>query len=760
MVFLQFGRIQVGLTLIKRDKFKSGRMSHSLLFITIRNYTVYMHLRALIFTCLCVYCSSLFAEDSQWRQCGRQPSKYKTTNPSSPDLVTDDSGRVHLFRLDQDVHADRVQYFEKGKKAVATGNVLLRDPDLDITSERVDYWTEDETAKAENVRYWYHPSHGSGTADKAERISQDIIKLENTTYSTCDFEDRDWELKASKATLDRQKGVGTAKNVTAKFKGVPFFYTPYLSFPINDERKTGFLAPVFGRSSNSGIDIETPFYWNIAPHRDALFTPRYLSKRGVQLGGKGRYLNDNNYGELDVQYLDDRDYDDDRYLVSFEHEHFFNDNIRADLLYNNASDDNYFEDLGDSIGVTSTQRLERRGDLRYTANHFGGSWAGLVRLQQFQIVDEDSLPINDPYKRLPQIGLGNSFTNLPAGLEFRTLNEWVAFDHDDRIDGNRLHLSTEISRPWIAPGYFFTPSMRMMHTSYDLSSSDQDNDPTRTLPSFSVDSGLIFERDISNSNRRQTLEPRLFYLYTPERDQSDIPLFDTGEYEFSFGQLFRNNTFTGRDRVADANQLTAALTTRHINQHTGKELFRASLGQIFYFEDREVTLNNTEDDDDDDSVSNFVGELQIDINDRWEAISAALWDPQEDEFNRTNARLQYRSANNFIYNIGHRFRREDFSQSDISFIYPISEQWRAVGRWNYDLKDNRDLDLLGGLEYDTCCWKVSFAARRFTNDSEGDYNNSIEVQLTLKGLTSLGSPLIEQLQRNIRGYEDRNTFKY
>ncbi|MDW3095642.1 MAG: LPS assembly protein LptD [Gammaproteobacteria bacterium] len=718
-----------------------------------------MHLRALIFICLCVYCGNLFAEDSQWRQCGRQPSQHKTTaNPSSPDFVSDESRRVHLFRIDQDVHADRVQYSEKEKKAVATGNVLLRDPDLDITSERVDYWTEDETAKAENVRYWYHPSHGSGTADKAERVSQDVIKLENATYSSCDFEDRDWELKAGKATLDRQKGVGTAKNVTAKFKGVPFFYTPWMSFPLNNERKTGFLAPVFGRSSNSGIDIETPFYWNIAPHRDALFTPRYLSKRGVQLSGNGRYLNDNNYGELNVQFLDDRDFDDERYLVSFEHQHFFNNHFRADLLYNNASDDDYFEDLGDSIGVTSTQRLERRGDLWYSANHFGGNWNGLVRLQQYQIVDDESLPIDDPYKRLPQILLTNSFGDLPAGIEFSSSNEWVAFDHDDRVDGNRLHLSTEISRPWTTPGFFFKPSMRLMHTSYDLSSSDGNNDPTRTLPSFSLDGGLIFERDITNSHRRQTLEPRLYYLYTPERNQSDIPLFDTGEYEFSFAQLFRNDRFTGRDRVADANQLTAAITSRYLNQNTGEELLRASLGQIFFFEDREVTLNNTEDDD--DSYSNLAGELKIDFHDRWEAIAAALWDPQEEEFNRTNTRIQYRSANNFIFNIGHRFRRDDFSQSDISFIYPISEQWRAVGRWNYDFKDNRDLDLLGGLEYDTCCWKLSFAARRFTNDSEGDYNNSIEIQLTLKGLTSLGSPLTEQLQRNIRGYEDRNTFKY
>ena len=207
-----------------------------------------------------------------------------------------------------------------------------------------------------------------------------------------------------------------------------------------------------------------------------------------------------------------------------------------------------FEDLGDSIGVTSTRRLERRGDLRYNASHFGGRWSGLLRFQQYQIVDDQSLPINDPYKRLPQIIINNSFTDLPAGLEFTSSNEWVTFDHDDRVDGNRLHLSTEISRPWTAPGYYITPSMRLMHTSYDLSSSDNDNNARRTLPSFSIDSGLIFEREIFSNNVRQTLEPRLFYLYTPERNQNDIPLFDTGEYEFSFAQLFRTDRFSGRDR--------------------------------------------------------------------------------------------------------------------------------------------------------------------------------------------------------------------
>ena len=721
-----------------------------------------MHLRVLTVISICIYCSVLAAEESQWSQCSSQPrQKQPNLNPVSPEQVPKDNERVHLFRLDQDVHADQVQYSAKERKAIATGNVLLRDPDLEITSERVDYWLDNETAKATDVRYWYFPSHGSGTADTVERVSKEVVNLENATYSSCDFEDRDWELKTKKVTLDREKSVGTARNVTARFKGVPFFYTPWISFPLNRERKTGFLAPVFGRSSNSGLDFQTPWYWNIAPHRDAILAPRYLSKRGIQYNGQARYLNPTNYGKLNFQFLDDAESDgEDRYLFAAQHEQRFNKHLRTDLLYNKVSDDNYFEDLSDTIGLSSTQRLERRGDLIYRNRHFGGSWNSRLRFQQFQIVDDTRSSFSDPYKRLPQFYISNSFTNLPAGLEFRSNSQWTAFDHDDRIDGNRLNLQLEISRPWTTPGYFIEPAVRWKHTSYSLSDTPAgtNDDPSRTLPSFSLDSGLIFERNVAKRNVRQTLEPRLFYLYTPDRNHDDIPLFDTGEYEFSFSQLFRTNRFTNHDRVSDANQLTAALSTRYLDQQTGRELFRASIGQIFYFEDLDVTLNNTAAIE--DNTSDIAGELQIGLSDRWEAIAAALWSPQQDEFNRTSVRFQYRSARNFVFNIGHRFRRADFSQSDISFIYPITNQWRAVGRWNYDFRDKRDLDILGGIEYDTCCWKLRFAARRFTNDSEGDYNNSIEVQLTLKGLTSLGSPISEQLERSIRGYDERNTFIY
>ena len=731
-----------------------------------------MHFRILITFIACFYCMNSVADDAQWRQCSKRAAPaVDGINPASVDQVSDNTERAHLFNLNNNLHADRVQYSEKGSKAVATGNVLLRDPEFEMTADKVTFNSDSETALAENVRYWYHPSHGSGVAETAEKFSQEIVKLEDATYSTCDFSDRDWEIKAKKVTLDREKGVGYGRNVTARFKDVPFLYTPWLSFPLNDERKTGFLAPTFGNSSSSGVELRTPFYWNIAPNYDAIITPRYLSKRGIQGNLETRLLTEQSYSEGKFSYLDDDDFDDDRYLVSLNHQQTFTPNLNFYGIYNKVSDDLFFEDLSDSIGLSSTQRLERRGDLNYGAEHLGGYWTGLVRLQQYQIVDQTVLQEDYPYKILPQLRLTNSFNYLPGGFDIDTASEWVSFDHDDRVEGERLDLFGEIERPFTAPGYFLTPSMRWRYTNYDLTNSDSDpnntnysNSESRTLPSFSVDSGLIFEKLFDGNDRRQTLEPRLYYLYTPFRDQDDIPRFDTSEFEFTYSQLFRDNRFTGPDRISDANQLTLSMTTRYLSQNTGKELLRASIGQIYYFSNRKVTLD-VDDPVEDTSDSEIASELQISFADRWQAIAATIYDTDDSEFDRINTGLQFRASNNVIFNAGYRYRRMDFSQSDFSFIYPISEKWRTIGRWLYDFKDKRDLDLLGGIEYDTCCWKFRVVGRRYVNEtdidgSEGNYNNSIQFQLTLKGFTSLGSNIDDELEQDIRGYEERNTYVY
>jgi LPS-assembly protein len=340
--------------------------------------------------------------------------------------------------------------------------------------------------------------------------------------------------------------------------------------------------------------------------------------------------------------------------------------------------------------------------------------------------------------------------------------------HDSRIDGDRLHLGIELERPFESTGYFIRPGARLTHTEYDLNRKDGlDDDPSRSLPSAHLDAGLIFEKNLKNSTNIQTLEPRLYYLHTPFRNQTDIPIFDSAEYEFGFEQLFRDDRFSGSDRVGDADRLSLGLTTRILDPDNGEEKLRASLGRIFYFKDRKVTLPGERAESEDSSE--VAVELKIGLSDRWEAIASTLYDTHDDHTEKNTARLQYRSENDFILNMSYRYRRRDIEpidsltnrsssleQSDISMVLPISDNWRTVARWNYDLQEKRNLELLAGVEYDTCCWKIRLAGRRYNKNTDEDYNNSIEIQLVLKGLARIGSPIGELLERGIRGFDDRD----
>ncbi len=726
-------------------------------------------------------CLSALAAEEPYSQCKSHPAPNqeqlsKPLDPNTPAEFTADSakrdehgiatlqGTVQMIRGPQTVNADEVQYHEKNKKIFASGNVRAEDGELIINSQEAELHLNTDYAKTKSATYQYKPLHARGSAESIERSSPQYVRFENATYTTCDEGDDSWQLSADEVELDKNTGDGIGKNVIVKFKGVPIFYTPWIRFPIDDRRKTGFLTPTIGNSSDSGFELETPWYWNIAPNRDAILSPKLLTDRGLQLNSGLRYLNKKSVGQLGLEYLDDHEFDDDRYLVAVQHKSFFTPKIQLDVLYNKVSDDNYFEDLGDALGLASTQHIERRGDLHYIGQH----WQMLARAQSFQIVD-DSLPnINEPYKRLPQIKLDGSYFSLPGGLDFRSENEWVSFEHDDLVDGNRLHLGIELERPFESTGYFFRPGVRLTHTEYDLNRKDNlDDEPSRSLPSAHLDAGLIFERDLKKPNTIQTLEPRLYYLHTPFREQNDIPIFDTAEYEFGFDQLFRDNRFSGNDRIGDADRLSLGLTTRILDLEDGTEKLRASIGRIFYFRDRKVTFPGdvTERED----SSEVAAELKIGLNDRWDAIASALWDTHDDHTERNSLRLQYQSENDFLLNMSYRYRRRDIEpidpltnqrsslqQSDISMVLPINDHWRTVARWNYDIEEKRNLELLAGIEYDTCCWKLRLAGRRYNQNTEKDYNNSIEIQLVLKGLGQIGSPIGELLERGIRGYDDRD----
>ncbi len=728
-------------------------------------------------------CLSTQAADEPYGLCKDGPvpkaSQQSTAlDPNTPAQFTADrakrdesgiatlEGTVHMTRGTQTADADSLRYDENNKIAYASGNVRAEDGQLVIESQEAELHLDTDYAKSTDATYQYKPLHARGSADSVERTSADFVRLENTTYTTCEEGDRSWELSADEIELDKASGDGIGKDVLVKFKGVPIFYTPWIRFPIDDRRKTGFLTPIVGNSRDSGFQLVTPWYWNIAPNRDAIFAPRELTDRGLQLQTSFRYLNKKSFGQLRAEYLDDHEFDDDRYLISIDDTHYFTPKIELDIFYNKVSDDNYFEDLGNDIGLASTQNLERRGDLHYRGEH----WQFLTRAQSFQEVDPSVPNTDKPYERLPQIKLDGDYFNIPGGFNFISVSEWVNFENDNKttVDGDRLNLGIELELPFESSGYFIRPGARFTHTQYDLNRTDGlDDNPTRSLPSANIDAGLIFERAFNKTGYTQTLEPRLYYLYTPFRNQSDIPSFDTAEYDFRFEQLWRDNRFSGTDRIGDANQLSVGLTTRVLDLESGEEKLRASLGRIYYFSDRKVVLPDqlieTED------SSEVAAELKIGLSDRWEAIGSALWDTHDDQTLRNSLTFQYRSENNFILNMSYQYRnkvvqpvdpatnqRSNLEQSDVSMVLPINDNWRTIARWNYDLEEKRNLDLLGGVEYDTCCWKIRLAARRYNRNTDEDYNNSIELQLVLKGLGQIGSQLGKLLERGIRGYDDRD----
>ncbi len=734
-----------------------------------------------VFGLICAsYFSGTHAEDSPYGLCEdssvtESSQQVLPIDPDTPAEFTADQakrnengiatleGTVQMTRGTQKVDAEQLEYDENNKNVTASGNVRAEDQQLIIKSEKAELNLETDYAKSKDASYVYKPLHASGTAKSIERTSADFVRFEDTTYSTCEEGSRTWELSADEVELNKTTGDGIGRDVLVKFKGLPIFYTPWIRFPIDDRRKSGFLAPTVGNSSDSGFELETPWYWNISPNKDAIFAPKILSDRGLQLKTNFRYLYQKSYGQLGLEYLDDSEFKDDRYLANFEHISQFTPNLKLDLLYNKLSDENYFEDLGDGLGLSSTQYVERRGDLNYSTTH----WNFLARAQSFQVAD-DSLPNEDkPFKRVPQIKLDSDYSNLLGGFDFSSESEWVQFQHDDKIDGDRLHLGIEIERPFESNAYFIRPGVRLTHTEYDLNRRDGlDDKPSRSVPSAHLDAGLIFEKNLKSS-LLQTLEPRFYYLHTPFRKQDDIPLFDTSEYEFGFEQLFRDDRFSGSDRIGDADRLSVGLTTRVLDIEDGDEKLRASIGRIFYFRDRKVTLPDEFSENEDSSE--VAAELKIGLNDRWEAISSVLYDTHDDHTERSSVRFQYQTENKFVLNMAYRYRRSDIEpidaisnrrenleQSDISMVLPINEHWRAVTRWNYDLQEKRNLEQLVGVEYDTCCWKLRLAGRRYNQNTDEDYNNTIELQLVLKGLGQIGSPIGALLERGIRGYDARD----
>lgn len=692
------------------------------------------------------------------------------------------------------------------KKITAEGNVVLKQDSLIVTTDKLSYDKPTDTATANgNIRldrngdivtgvdmllaidtdigfitqptYFFskNPTRPSqryearGSADKLYFEGENKERLFNAEYTTCKAGENEWSLKVKELALDRRTNIGTAVNGYVEFKGVPIMYAPYMTFPLNNERKSGFLPPSFGSSSRSGAELAVPYYWNIAPNTDATITPKIFTRRGLQLGGELRYLRPNAVGQLDTEFLpNDREADRNRYYLSLRHFQnlapylgFLGDWRRgwsASINAQKVSDDDYFRDLSTRIANTTQTNLARDVALNY-ASDFGNF---NLRNLHFQTLQDPLDIIVTPYRLAPQL----SFNARPArfqGLEVNTFGEYTDFRHPTLVNGRRLIFYPSIAYAVTRPYGFITPKIGYHLTRYDLTENrGAFTGGSRALPIVSLDSGLAFERaaTVFGQSITQTLEPRLFYLYVPFRDQARLPQFSTSETDFNFAQIFNENLFVGGDRISDAKQLTAAVTTRFIENVSGVERLRAAIGQRYYFRPQQVGLSNTalgssSFNRGDISRSDLLMAIGGQISNDWSLDSSFQYSASEARFQKSNIAARYNADGGRLVNFSYRYTRESLKQIDISTQWPFGKAapgWTLLARANHSLRDRRLLEGLIGVEYNQGCWEIRMVAHRFTT-ATNQYSNSIQIQLELKGLSKLGINPFDTIRQNISGYK-------
>jgi LPS-assembly protein len=673
---------------------------------------------------------------------------------ATPERIFTLSGDATIRYGNKQLQASQLTYRQQTGEVEASGGIRFTGPDLLVTGESALLQTDQERGTLNQISYSMPAQHIRGEASRMQLDGTDRQQFEGVSYTTCPPGNNDWQLTAEKVELDHEAGSGVARDAKITFKEVPILYTPYISFPLSNKRKSGLLFPRAGTTAETGIDVSIPWYWNIAPNRDATFTPRLMSDRGTQLASEFRYLNRRSEGELGFEYLpSDRKYNSQsRSLVTLQHNGNPTPRLETRINASDTSDRDYFEDLGNDLVQTSQTSLERTAG----ATYHGRDWVlGLV-VQDFQNLDGSIASSERPYRQLPQIRLDYTPPRRLLGIKGTAEAEVNYFTHPDNtvVTGTRLDITPRLSVPVQHAGWYVEPALGLRHTAYELDNTAPGaaTSPTRTTPVASLDAGSFFERNGSWRQHAyvQTLEPRMYYLYVPEENQDELPVFDTGNYDFNYWALFRDNRFNGPDRMGDANQLALAMTTRFLDPASGEQMLGASLGSLLYFRDRTVTLPGSTVDL--ENSSDLIGELNLTLTRFWNARAEMMWNPHQSSTERSNYRLQYRRGPRQLINLGYRYRDAGQEQGDFSFLWPIGRSWHAVGRWYYDLDSQETIEALAGLGYDSCCWGVQLLGRTYINSDGVDRTNAAFLQIELKGLGNLGTSVDDALERGILGY--------
>ena len=672
------------------------------------------------------------------------------------------AGTVRLVQGGNRIDAQALDYDRQAQTVKLSAESLFRNRDLIVRSRSAEFDLGNETGTFHGTEFTLVDRASRGAAETIRLAKAGTVNVDDVYYTTCPPGSRAWFLQASEIELDRNEGMGTAKHARLRFGDVPVLYFPWFTFPIDNRRRTGLLFPTVGRSDTTGFDAREPLYLNLAPNYDAQITPRYMSRRGTQVATEGRYLLSRGKGQVDYEYLDeDQVRGSRRTLFNFQHDGLLNKRLAFDARYGRVSDTAYFEDLGGKLDAASISFLERSAMLTYAAP---ATYTVMARVTDYQVVSQTALadlncqaggnPIlcTAPYQRAPEIRIDALTRNARYGARAGMTGQFVNFVRDPGPQGQRLDLDPYLRFVNDQSAYYFASQLNYDFTRYVITDpvAGQADHPSRALPIFSAEGGLRFER-LTVGGNLQTLEPRAFYLYVPFRDQSQLPRFDTGEPDFDFVQLFANNRFSGLDRIADANHVGLAFTSRLLDPADGTQRYSASVGQIFRFATPQVGVGEQGLSNPDKGGTDFIAELDYRVSDTFDFSTAGQWSPVRNEFVRGSSALRWRSdeAGRQRADLVYRYREAipivgttttvPLEQVDLSAASPLWGPVSALARWRYSLAEDRSLESLGGLEYETCCWAVRGAYRRYQFNTAQEYTSGVYFQLELKGLTRLGA---------------------
>ena len=648
------------------------------------------------------------------------------------------NGHVELRRQNQLLQTDHLYYDQPADHLRASGSVRFQQPGLVLRGSEASLEQGGKKGDVKDAAYFLSDHGARGDAADLSFVGS-LVELKQASYSTCAEPEKSWMLRAQSLVLDGEANEGIARNVTLRVADVPILYLPYASFPLKG-RKSGLLPPDLDNSNINGLDVRIPYYLNLAPDRDATLTPRIISKRGVQLGGQLRYLNPRNHGELAGEYLpNDALTDRSRSLATYNHMQNFGTRGTAEIQLQQASDPDYFHDLGNSLTLASQSQLDRHLQGRWATQN----WTASAMVQDFQVLDRQ---LAKPYRRLPQLAWDGALGSDLA--QFFWHSEYTYFDRPTGPTGHRVLLEPGLKTLKGGDAYFFSPQLRLRQVNYRLSDTGLASSTyNASHAALTVDSGLFFERE--GDNYVQTLEPRLTYIYAPSSNQTRQPLFDTGVVEFDLAQLFRDSRYSGGDRFGDDHHLTSSLTQRWTDVTNGHENLRLTLAQAYYLSDQQASIPGEQAAKQNEvrSAAEIAARLHAQVTARASAYAGTDSSrPAKGAF-----QVHYAGTQNAL-DLSYRFRRDATEHTAVTGLWHVNAHWRVAGRWLYSLRDDRTQEAIIGLEYDACCWGLRLAARRYLDGNGTTYTNGIGVQVELKGLSSFGTHLSEKFTQEFLGF--------